>query len=250
MNIKEVKLYILEHYADEPTVSIAKKLHCSADAVRAHAIRMGLKKGHLWTEERDQQLRDIYSDKTNLEIAKIMGLKESQIVARACALKLKKSKEFMRKCCMKSAFRKGHVPYNKGMKQEDYMSEETIKRTMKTRFQKGIIPHNTKPVGSERINKDGYVMVKSSKGMFRPKHIVLWEEAYGKVPKGHMVIFKDGDRRNIKIENLEMISFEENMKRNSMYRYPEEIQKVLRTIGVLNRKINKIDKENGKLRDR
>ena len=54
-----------------------------------------------------------------------------------------------------SKFKKGHNPHNKGKK----MSPEVYEKIKPTLFKKG---HNinTRPVGSERIDKDGYIDIK------------------------------------------------------------------------------------------
>ena len=51
-------------------------------------------------------------------------------------------------------FKKGQTPYNKGIKGWYAQGME------KNWFKKGNIPPNYKPVGSERINKDGYIEIK------------------------------------------------------------------------------------------
>lgn len=63
---------------------------------------------------------------------------------------------------------------------------------------KGNLPHNTKPIGYERISKDGYVEVKVKmrpsspycNDNFIPKHRLLWEAENGPVPKGHKLILR------------------------------------------------------------
>jgi hypothetical protein len=37
-------------------------------------------------------------------------------------------------------------------------------------------------------------------------HRLLWEERHGPIPGSHVVIFRDGDRTNIVIENLMLVS--------------------------------------------
>lgn len=46
-------------------------------------------------------------------------------------------------------------------------------------------------------------------------HRYLWEQEYGEIPKGHNVVFKDGDAMNCILENLECISNQELQLRNS-----------------------------------
>ena len=83
-----------------------------------------------------------------------------------------------------------------------------------TQFKKGHLPHNTKPIGYERINKGGYVEVKVKMRPSNPfcndnfvlKHRFLWEAANGPIPKGHKVIFADGDKTNITLDNLRLVT--------------------------------------------
>lgn len=98
-------------------------------------------------------------------------------------------------------FQKGSIPANKGKK--GYCAPGC----KKTWFKKGNVPVNYRPVGSERVSKDGYVEIKvADPNVWRLKQRVLWEEVHGKIPKGYIVIFKDGNKENVDIENLIMIS--------------------------------------------
>ena len=68
------------------------------------------------------------------------------------------------------------------------------------------MPKNYRPVGSERVNVDGYVEVKvADPNKWRLKHRVVWEAVNGKIPKGFIVIFRDNDRTNTDIDNLMLI---------------------------------------------
>jgi hypothetical protein len=61
------------------------------------------------------------------------------------------------------------------------------------------------PVGAERLY-NGYVEVKVSRSEWRWKHHLIWEQAHGVVPEGHMVCFADGDNRNFSLDNLAAVS--------------------------------------------
>lgn len=107
---------------------------------------------------------------------------------------------------LKGYFPKGHIPYNKGMK------GICAKGSEKAWFKKGHIPKNARPMGSERINKDGYIEIKvrehktkDKPNTFERKHRVIWEEAHGEIPQGHVIIFKDGDKTNCNLSNLAVI---------------------------------------------
>jgi hypothetical protein len=69
------------------------------------------------------------------------------------------------------------------------------------------MPWNYDPVGTERINPDGYVDIKiANPNKWKGKHRIIWEKANGPVPKGYAIIFADGNRRNFKLKNLLMVS--------------------------------------------
>ena len=70
---------------------------------------------------------------------------------------------------------------------------------------KGQKPHNYKPVGSERVNGDGYVDVKIDPNKWRAKHRLLGRRN-GPIPKGYVIIFGDGNRRNFQQDNLILVS--------------------------------------------
>lgn len=97
-------------------------------------------------------------------------------------------------------FPKGHIPANKGRKGTCAAGCE------KTWFCKGHTPINHRPVGSERISKDGYIEIKVAEpSKWRLKHRVIWEEYYGSVPHGKCIIFLNGDKTDVNIENLVLI---------------------------------------------
>ncbi len=82
-----------------------------------------------------------------------------------------------------------------------------------TRFKKGGIPHTAKPEGYERVDDDGYVMIRVSKrnpwtgaaSQMVHKHRWLWEKANGPVPDGHRLKCLDGNKLNTDPSNWEAI---------------------------------------------
>ena len=114
---------------------------------------------------------------------------------------------------MDTRFKKGTVPPNKGKK----MSAEQYAKSSRTMFKKGGIPQNYRPVGSERVNVDGYIEIKiADPSKWELKHRVIWEEHNGEIPQGKLVIFRDNNPLNCNIDNLLLISKGENMKMNSI----------------------------------
>lgn len=150
----------------------------------------------------------------------------------------------------KGQFVKGITPWNKGLKGSREAWNKGLTNvtghhpnTRKTQFKKGFTPHNHRPIGSER-ESDGYLYRKVSDNRNPPKadwkmvHVLLWEEHHGKVPKKHTVVFKDGNRKNITIDNLELVSRAELMRRNSIMRFPKELRQVIRLNHKLRRTLN------------
>ena len=111
-------------------------------------------------------------------------------------------------------FEKGHVPANKGT------HPKTVGRMAETQYKKGHLPHNTKPIGYERITKDGYIEVKiaerpnrkTGEKNFKAKHHIVWEETNGPIPKGYILIFLDSNPKNCDIKNLALISMSEHLQ--------------------------------------
>lgn len=69
---------------------------------------------------------------------------------------------------------------------------------------KGAKHKDAKPVGYESY--DGkYIRVKCSDGKYKRKHVFLWESANGPVPKGHAIIFTDGNKLNFSLDNLLLV---------------------------------------------
>lgn len=100
--------------------------------------------------------------------------------------------------------KEGHTAWNKGK------SYNVGGRSEQYRFKKGQIPMNLKELGSERMNRDGYVQIKvpgsDRRGQWVLKHRHVWEQENGPVPDGHAIIFRDNDKQNCAIDNLMLVS--------------------------------------------
>lgn len=108
-------------------------------------------------------------------------------------------------------FKKGCLVWNKGVP----MSKETYEKCKGTMFTVDHRPSNERPIGSERLDKDNYIIIKVSddirggKNNWKSKHKAIYEQHHGKIPKNHVVIFADGDIRNFDINNLVLVSRKE-----------------------------------------
>lgn len=193
-----------------------------------------------WTKEEEKILSDLYPELGNKELSMILNRTVKSIQFKAIRLGLRKSEIFIK--LKRNTFQKGHVPHNKG---KPFPSKG---RAKETQFKKGCLPHNWKPVGTERITKDGYIERKVSdtrtKKDWVPVHNIVWIRAHGEIPKGHIVIFKNKNKMDFRLDNLELISRKENMIRNSVHtKYPPEIRRVVQLRGALNRQIRKLEKQ-------
>ena len=140
-------------------------------------------------------------------------------------------------------FVKGDMPWNNGKK-----GIQVHENSKATQFKKGNKPSNLKPIGHERIcNKDGYVLIKvaeenphtGASTRYRFKHIVIWEKENGPVPKGKVVIFVDGDKTNINMENLSLVDRKLllQLNRNKYGLQPDELKPTLLNLSKLQVKI-------------
>jgi hypothetical protein len=150
---------------------------------------------------------------------------------------------------LKIGFQKGHIPHNKGKKKWWKGGEET-------QFKPGQLPPSTRPVGDERINVCGYIEVKYQqkpgpvKNKWKSKHALIWEKTNGKIPKGHVVIFADGNKRNFDINNLLLVSRKELVvmnKKHLIYNH-KNLTAVGKTIADLSIVIKKRKREMKKKR--
>lgn len=150
----------------------------------------------LFNDEQDVFIRENAEGLLNQELADLVN------ITFGLDLTATQVKSFKRNHLIQSGvtgyFEKGHVPENKGKKYPG--------QTNKTSFKNGNKPHNYKPVGTERINGDGYVDIKISEKKWKAKHILIWEDVNGPIPKGHCLIFLDGNKQNILLGNLQQIT--------------------------------------------
>jgi len=209
------------------------------------------------TEKQKNKIREVYHNTLTQDIATDLGVTLSMVRNFVTQAGLKKDPNWVSENARlnimkedhparKHWIKKGCTPKNKGLKQTEYMSAEGIEKSSRTRFKKGNIPKNIRPVGSERITKDGYLEVKVGEpNKWDLKHRIIWQQEKGSIPKGYNVQFKDKPTLNITIDDLYLISRSDQLKNeNSMYaKYPKEIQLAIKAKGALNRQINKSNKK-------
>lgn len=192
----------------------------------------------IWTEEQKMILKRLYPDSTMQEMIAALNheFDKDQIQKKSQKMGIKKSAAFRERfgrdengrLTCKSA------PHNKGKK------FEVGGRSAEFRFKKNNMPHNSVPVGTIRHEKEGYLKIKiAERDKWELLHREVWKRENGAYPPDNCVIvFKDGNKENCDINNLEMLTRQEFMLRNSMHRFPEELRKVIHLQSVIRRKIN------------
>ena len=191
-------------------------------------------------------IRERYPFEPTKKIADDLGLSESSVYNRAWSMGIKKDPVYLRSTQFPpgylggkaTQFQKGTVPPNKGQK----MSTEVYQKVARTMFKKGTVPPNTQPIGTIHQRKDTggkmYQYIKLADCNWQLLNRYTWEMHNGPIPKGMVVVYKDGNYLNNDINNLLMITKKENMARNTIQRLPKELQQVMRLKCKLIKKIN------------
>lgn len=240
-------------YGRTPTRELAARIGVTPGAINQRAKKLGLDAGRrVWTPDRIAQLRGLYATRSAQECAELMGLTYKQVVHGVKRAGLRKSREW-KVARMRAAhqqgiaggqhtrFAAGHATWNAGMHGLDIGGK-------RTRFQPGQRNGRSaqlwRPIGSESIDAYGYPIRKVADTGHKPTdwrwiHHLVWEAAGREIPPGHALTFRDGDKRNAALDNLELLSRAELMARNTVHRYPEHIVKAVQALGVLNRQINR-----------
>lgn len=157
--------------------------------------------GMKYTDEMKQFILDNYKGRYNQELADLFNQKFNTNITSRMIKSYKANNKL--NSGLTGKFRKGQTPHNKGKK----MPKEVYEKVKHTMFAKGNVPPNHRPVGSERISKDGYIEVKVAEpNKWRLKQRVVYEEAKEKIPEGCPIIFLDGNKRNFDIDNLKCIT--------------------------------------------
>ena len=195
------------------------------------------------TEADEQFIKDNFLLMPIKHIANKLGITFGRVMRFLDKNGLEIPKELREKRKLNGVIKKGVIPHNKGKKQSDYMSKESIAKSQATRFKKGRKPHNTKEKGDivsikDSYNSTYYKYIKIKDNNWVLYHRYLWEQVNGKIPDNLILVFKDKNTDNVVIHNLELITRSESMLRNSRHNYPIEIIPSMILIKKLENKLN------------
>lgn len=191
--------------------------------------------GIKWSDEEKEYLKEITPGHHYVEIAELMNKKFD----REFTVKLVKNAigRYKLNTGFNGRFEKGLIPHNKGQK------GVCAKGAEKGWFKKGQTPINHKPVGSERITKDGYIMLKVAEpNKWRLKHVVEWEKNNGKLPKNHALIFLDRNKQNTSLDNLKLVSRSELLiiNRDNLLKDNKELNETAVIIAKVTDKVQRL----------
>lgn len=210
------------HYPKLTAAAVAETLGRTTTSVVCRASRLDIKANNAhrkYTPKEDAFLVAHYPTWSNDRLAKKLNATIHQLSQHARALGLKKTRATwlriqrkngreVAKRSVDTQFQKGLQVWNKGKK----MRIDVYERAKPTMFKKGQVSRNKMAIGTEVLDPDGYKKRKVSDDRTIPNqhnwklvHILLWETLKGPIPPKHVVTFKDGDKTNIVIDNLECI---------------------------------------------
>jgi HNH endonuclease len=223
--------------------------------------------GRAWSKREEAKLRKLYPTRKTSEVARIIGRSLCATNQWAFKLGLHKTAEYkaralkecgevaaQRPAAIRSRFPKGLVPANKGLRRPGYSIGRGRMRS--TQFKPGQRSRNWLPIGGLKV-VDGYLYVKisdipekvsgkksGSSPNWKLLHHKVWEDAGNPriTFRTHALAFKDRNRTNCALENLELITRRELRLRNSIHRiYPADLKLAINALGALKRKLRRHD---------
>jgi hypothetical protein len=217
-----------------------------------------------WTALEDECMRRFYPHLTGRDMAEVLKRSERAVYARAEALGLEKSEEFLasdrsgrvargkQNPAMKATqFKPGLVPWNKGRPGTTGLHPNCQRTQFKPRRPEES--RNYAPIGTLRLSKDGYLERKVTDDHPVPArrwvavHRQVWEAERGPIPAGHIVRFRAGMKtavlEEITVDRLECITRAENAQRNHPRSRDPELARLVQLKGAITRQVNRITRE-------
>ncbi len=143
-------------------------------------------------------------------------------------------------------FKKGYSGATKGMRIEAIIKNKEKRQNWRDKclWKKGNKPYNTAKDGEIRFRpSSGYWHIRIAENNWEFLHRHLWTKHHGPIPEGYNILFKDGNKNNCIIENLECISNAELGERNRHTQYPYDLQKTIEEKNKLNKLLKKMNHE-------
>lgn len=196
---------------------IGEALGRSRSSVEAKAHRMGLRKRkgqrRTWRGERLERLKELYPNTKNAVIADIFGVTVKQVKSTARYYGLRKAPDYVHD---------GH-------------------------YKAGHAPHNTHQIGTI-IERAGRVAIKVTDDKDNPKddwvsyQYYLWVSAGNRQPKDNEVLrikpqYVGLHHSKWTVDHIECVTMAEHLERNSINRYPKELNSAIRLLSRIRKEI-------------
>lgn len=174
----------------------------------------------LLTKEQHDYLISIHKGKTSNEVATLMNAKFGLSLIASQIKNYRKNHSLH--SGLTGHFPKGNIPFNKGKKFPNMPPNSG-------QFKKGSKPPNWVPVGTIRYTTDGYPKRKIAEpNVWEYCQRAEWEKYNGPIPKGHSIVFLNGDKTNWDISNLACLSKNEvaRMNQDGLFASDADLTKV------------------------
>lgn len=218
----------------------------------------------VWSEAEVDLLRKTFANTLTADIALACGKNSAAVSRKAAELGLVKERDFIASTARDRSLTPGHggertrfapgsTPHNKGTRRPGWAPGNMASTQFKAN-RAASEAKNYRPIGSHRINADGHVERKMTDDpsivparRWTPVYRLVWEQAYGPIPSGHIVRFKPGmhttDPDLITAEKLVCLSRTDHMRAHTFHQYGPEIAAVVQLRGAITKQINKREKE-------
>ena len=180
-----------------------------------------------WTDAEINYLKKIAKGKYISEICQLMSNRFSYEFRREQIKNLMSKYKIQNGMSRKPP--KGREPWNKGVK----VGNSHI--------------HNLKDVGYEYIDREGFITIKlDNPTRWVRKHKYIYEQHYGKLDKNEVIIFLDGNKRNLDLDNMHCITRSQllKMNKNHLFYNDAELTKLGAEVANLMIKIDEAKKKN------
>lgn len=160
---------------------------------------------------------------------------------------IKVPRRIINKFKKESQFKKGLIPFNKGMKAEDFLSSEALKQFKKSQFKKGETTSIILP-GTLSIRKhkgEEYWFLKYENHKWMQYHRYIYQQYHNIDISDYNIQFKDGNTLNCNIENLYKIkrSKQAVINKQGGRKLPHFLQDTIYLKSKINKKIKSHEKQ-------
>lgn len=217
-----------------------------------------------WTSDDDAEIRRRFPHEPTAGLAAALGRTVGATYQRAYDLGLHKTPDYLASPAAKrttglqgrgTRFQKGNVPANKGLRRPGWHRGRMRDTQFKPGTRVGAANRNWRPIGTIATDADGYQRIKvreaqpgersgfGNAAVWPQLHRHLWASVHGPIPPGHAVVFRDGNKAHCTVENLELVSQRDLMRRNSIHNLPRPLASAISMLGALKRQIRRRDAE-------